>query len=161
MTVCMTVDDQSGKKRDFGLGRNDSKKSLKTSPGSPVASARVSPAPESKSSVSPHGPKDAAPIPARDGKQVRPLIGLTGCGVPSVGLRLWYLRQLFDAAYVASLLDVARSALQEEAVRFVLVVLVMRSLDPKVKANRETVSTASMWDCRACSGMYTTSWLIQ
>jgi hypothetical protein len=66
------VYDQSGKKRDFGLGRMDSKKSVKTSPGSPVASARISPAPESKSTTAEaRGTKDAAPIPARDSKQVR------------------------------------------------------------------------------------------
>jgi hypothetical protein len=49
-------------------------------------------------------------------------------------------RQDPEVASVASLLEAARSALQEEAVRFVLAVLVMRSLDPKEKTHRETVS---------------------
>lgn len=53
-------------------------------------------------------------------------------------------------ASVALVLEAARSALQEEAVRFVLVTLIMRSLDPKEKAHRETVRTASMWERRVC-----------
>jgi hypothetical protein len=41
---------------------------------------------------------------------------------------------------LAGLLEAGRSALQEEAVRFALATLAMRTLDPKDKAHRETVS---------------------
>jgi hypothetical protein len=93
---------QSGKKRDFGLGRNDSKKSVKTSPGSPVASARVSPAPpESRNTIAEaHGTKDAAPISARDGKQVSPFIKLERLRCTFVGLRQAACRSVISLSVV-------------------------------------------------------------